>query len=582
MSIDPRLPYHIRPPQLDLQKGIPRSAEFNDPYYSLKDGLGETQHIFLEGTSCKERLAQGPLVIAELGFGSGLNILALLDMWLSMGCKHPLHIITLEGFPLSGSQLHAALTPWQARLARVITALLEIYPGPTPGFHTRSLFDGRVTITWLFGQAQEVLPLAEFKADIWWLDGFAPAKNPLMWSEDVLAQVTRLSANNTRLATFSVAGTVRRALTSLGWHLQKRPGFAGKRECLSACLTKGEAARTGNPFKSALVVGGGIGGACLAHALAREGVNVTLLEEGKHLGAGASGNLLALLEPRMAIAGASTFELDRLASLYTPWFYETLGAFEGSRGLYKRGRDTRATARHQDWLAASLLPSDYMQEGKEAGWLYFPKAGVINPKHALEALTKNVKRRFNSKIKHAEAQRVILEAGTHLTADLVFLATGHRIAQLAPCLEDLVSASRGQAMTSGLGQAPFIPRSYLGYAACNAEGRILVGASYHRENDTLRKSETELNDEAKADILAKATALGLDSKILRTLSPARYRAFTRSRRPIATALENGPYILSALGSRGFSTAPLLAQDLTLRALYGLSILPKTMVGSFEV
>ncbi|MFV0302107.1 MAG: tRNA (5-methylaminomethyl-2-thiouridine)(34)-methyltransferase MnmD [Paracoccus sp. (in: a-proteobacteria)] len=203
-------------PALDWREGgIPVSIRFDDPYFSLAGGLAETGHVFLAGNDLPARLRPG-FHVAELGFGTGLNLLALARI-----ARVPLRFTSFEGSPMNLAQMeraHAAF-PELAGLASQLRA----------GWPARRMTVGLVEADVITGDARETLPGWPGRADAWFLDGFSPAKNPEMWGEGLMAEVGRHTAPGGSFATYTAAGHVRRALASAGFAVERRPGFAGKR-----------------------------------------------------------------------------------------------------------------------------------------------------------------------------------------------------------------------------------------------------------------------------------------------------------------------------------------------------------------
>ncbi|MDF3606897.1 tRNA (5-methylaminomethyl-2-thiouridine)(34)-methyltransferase MnmD [Paracoccus sp. DMF-8] len=204
-------------PALEWREGgIPVSTRFDDPYFSLAGGLDETRHVFLAGNDLPARLRPG-LHIAELGFGTGLNLLALAQMAGDMALRYT----SFEGFPMSVAELaraHGAF-PELADLAAELRAGWS-----APRFRLR-----RIEVEIITGDVRASLPDWPGRADVWFLDGFSPAKNPDMWGEDVMAGVGRHTAPGGTFATYTAAGHVRRALQAAGFAVERAPGFAGKR-----------------------------------------------------------------------------------------------------------------------------------------------------------------------------------------------------------------------------------------------------------------------------------------------------------------------------------------------------------------
>ncbi|RNF34939.1 tRNA (5-methylaminomethyl-2-thiouridine)(34)-methyltransferase MnmD [Paracoccus methylarcula] len=195
--------------------GVPVATCFDDPYFSLAGGLAETRHVFLTGNGLPARLRPG-FHVAELGFGTGLNCLALAAI-----TQAPVAMTSFEAFPMSLPQLeqaHAAF-PELAGLAAQLRA----------GWGQQVIAVGQVELRVIEGDVRETLPQWRGCAEAWFLDGFSPAKNPEMWSEELMAEVGRHTAPGGSFATYTAAGHVRRALEAVGFKVERRPGFGRKR-----------------------------------------------------------------------------------------------------------------------------------------------------------------------------------------------------------------------------------------------------------------------------------------------------------------------------------------------------------------
>ncbi|MCH8466112.1 MAG: tRNA (5-methylaminomethyl-2-thiouridine)(34)-methyltransferase MnmD [Roseinatronobacter sp.] len=198
--------------------GIPVSARFDDPYYSLQSGLEETRHVFLRGNGLPERARAG-FHIAELGFGTGLNLLATHAALAQ--CPGPIHFTSFEAFPMAAPDMARALAAFPELDAAPLIA--AIATGAT------RFALGPLDVTLILGDARETLPQWQGRADAWYLDGFSPAKNPELWAEDLLAEVGRHTAPGGTFATYTAAGAVRRALAAAGFDVARQPGFGRKR-----------------------------------------------------------------------------------------------------------------------------------------------------------------------------------------------------------------------------------------------------------------------------------------------------------------------------------------------------------------
>lgn len=203
-------------PQLEWREGgIPVSTRFNDPYFSLAGGLDETRHVFLNGNDLPARLGPG-FHVAELGFGTGLNCLALAQV-----AAVPVVLTSFEAFPMGLDQLEQAHAAFP-ELASLAAQLRE-------GWGGAEIQVGQVQLRLRIGDVAETLPDWDGRADAWFLDGFSPAKNPEMWNDAIMAQVGAHTAPGGTFATYTAAGGVRRALDAAGFSVERRPGFGRKR-----------------------------------------------------------------------------------------------------------------------------------------------------------------------------------------------------------------------------------------------------------------------------------------------------------------------------------------------------------------
>jgi len=206
--------------EVDWSGATPVSRRFGDPFFSLQDGLAETRHVFLDGNGLPARFRDG-FSIAELGFGTGLNLLSTVRSWRDNDAPGRLSYTSFEEYPLSAGDLAAALAPFEG-----------LDPAPLIEAWHKGLrrFDlGPVAVEVIEGDARERLPDWAGRADAWFLDGFAPARNPEMWGEALMAEVARHTVAGGTFATYSAAGQVRRALAAAGFEVRRVPGYGRKR-----------------------------------------------------------------------------------------------------------------------------------------------------------------------------------------------------------------------------------------------------------------------------------------------------------------------------------------------------------------
>ncbi|MGP5210656.1 tRNA (5-methylaminomethyl-2-thiouridine)(34)-methyltransferase MnmD [Psychrobacter alimentarius] len=432
----------IKPANIDWQTDdtgnkVPVSGEFGDVYFSHADGLAETRHVFLKHNQLPERLSklapQQSFTIAELGFGTGLNLLATWLLWRQLRRTHPhlatarLHFITTEKHPIPLADLTKILALWGQRapeLTELITPFLDAYPPLVAGCHRLNFFADNLTVDLWFGDAASSLTKLSLDkssepapfVDAWFLDGFAPSCNSTLWAENIFAQVQRLSRPSTTAATYSCAGVVKRALRASGFEISKVKGFGRKREMLTAVMTNAtcsENSRSKPDIASdaigvdssdrvilseshSVVIGTGVSGLFAAWSLANRGIQVTLVDKSAPL-AGASGNPRALLAPKMTPIHHVDEHLHTIGYLYSSRVYrqfndmakvvnispiiESTGALDL---LMKANIGTEQIADYPDDMATTLPPDEArslsgLKEQDLATNLYLPHAGLINP-----------------------------------------------------------------------------------------------------------------------------------------------------------------------------------------------------------
>lgn len=529
-------------PKLDFSRpGTPAASDFGDIYFSTDGGLAETRAVFLSGCGLPDRwMGRDVFTIAELGFGSGLNFLATCKSWAESGAQGRLHFISVEGFPFERDDLARALSAFP-ELATWAEPLIRSWPGPVKGIHRRHFEN--ITLTLIHDTVHQALSSMDFRADAWFLDGFSPAKNADMWSPSVMFAVARLSASNARLATFTVAGAVRRALSDAGFEVERKEGFGRKRHRLEAHLA-------GNPLRPSkpavpTIIGSGIAGASIARAFLRRGIKPQILFDQDHIEA--SGNGVAIIKPRLDLQDHPSSRFFLSSFLYAREAYRDCVIHEG---LTHRPKTDAEAKRFAKLAAQQPLGPGHLIWEDEA--LHMPSALTINTQAARAQLLGDV-----------EPSPRAISSLEDLNGPLI-LATGYGIRSLLP--DTTFRYSRGQlSWVEGDLDAPL---TYGGYAV-PVEDRILLGATHDRVTDHERVFD--LRDEDDAHNLAMARDHGV-----RVEGPARgfrasVRVNTADTLPRLFCLNEktqprAVWGLSGLGSRGFVFAPLLGEALVCACL----------------
>ncbi|NBF12269.1 bifunctional tRNA (5-methylaminomethyl-2-thiouridine)(34)-methyltransferase MnmD/FAD-dependent 5-carboxymethylaminomethyl-2-thiouridine(34) oxidoreductase MnmC [Pseudomonas sp. Fl4BN1] len=400
----PELPHA----QLDWDdQGRPRSRVFDDVYFSSESGLDETRHVFIEQNRLRERFAAlpagGRFVIGETGFGTGLNFLCAWQLFQQQApADARLHFVSVEKYPLSHADLQRALALWP-ELTALVQDLLKHYVAVHGGFQRITLEGGRVTLTLLIGDALEQLPQLDAQIDAWFLDGFAPAKNPDMWTPELFAELARLAAPGSTISTFTSTGWVRRLLNAAGFKMKRTPGIGHKWEVLrgeflgwpeeapTPARIKPWFARPALQAKTALVIGGGLAGCASAASLAARGWQVQLLERHSQLAEEASGNPQGVLYLKLSAHGTALSQMILSGFGYTRRQLEHLqrGVDWDGCGVLQLAFNTKEAERQAQ--LAEAFPADLLHVldqpaaqaragiGLEHGGLFYPEGGWVHP-----------------------------------------------------------------------------------------------------------------------------------------------------------------------------------------------------------
>jgi tRNA 5-methylaminomethyl-2-thiouridine biosynthesis bifunctional protein len=504
---------------LDWQDGQPYSRRYGDIYFSRESGIAETHHVFLEQNRLAQRWtslnALEQFVIGETGFGTGLNFLCAWRLWDQVApSTATLHFVSTELHPVLPEELHRALELWP-ELAEYASQLSSQYGDLSPGVHRMVFAQGKVILTLLIGAASDTLPGLDAPINAWFLDGFAPSRNPQMWSETIFQAMAKCSVTGTTFATFTSAGAVRRGLEAVGFNTEKVPGYGRKREILRGEFAGHACEKLASPIREAIVIGGGLAGSATAHSLARKGWRITLIERHPHIAAEASGNhqgvLYARLSPKMSLLSEFTLAGYRhaLRSLHG-----LLPQGENSWrqcGLLQLAFDDTEAARLRGVLDLGLQAElfygvDPVQASALAGvqlafgGLYFPGGGWVHPPALCRALT--------------SASDIALRTGQEATELLHYgdvwevRNQGKLLAQAPVVVVACAAHTRRFAQTAHLplrsirGQITHLPanaRSTVlttvlcseGYAAPARQGIHTVGATYGNLEESLELRATD-------------------------------------------------------------------------------------------
>jgi len=523
----------------------PRAADYGDVYFSAEDGLEETRAVFLKGCGLPEAWqGRRHFTVGELGFGTGLNVLALWQLWRETRPAGAwLDVVSVEKHPLTREEAARAFAAWPA-LQDLADRLLAQWPPRLKGAHRMVFAEDGLAITVFHDEAEAALANMSASVDAWFLDGFAPARNGAMWSQPVLDHVGRLSAPGARVGTFTVAGDVRRGLQVAGFEVAKRPGFGRKRERLEAVFPGQPAGDPVRPGRIA-IIGAGIAGASLARSLTARGCEVAVFDRAGIAG-GASGAPAGLLTPRLERADRPHVRATLAAFDFARKAYAPFDGFHPG-GVMRLAKDAREGERFAG--IAAMMDGSLDWDGEA---LRMITAARIEPARIVAQMLGDVP------VIAAEVAMVEEdEDGVRLTgpdgseiarADIAIHAGG---AGAARWFAD-ISPSAGQVAVFD-GQPPESPVTWGGYA-CAAPGGVLVGATHVKGEDAGPEGPAVQGfRQALAEVLPDIQAGGVVG------SWRGVRASTPDRLPVAGRLGARQFILSGLGSRGFAHAPLLGE-----------------------
>ncbi|MEI4987164.1 bifunctional tRNA (5-methylaminomethyl-2-thiouridine)(34)-methyltransferase MnmD/FAD-dependent 5-carboxymethylaminomethyl-2-thiouridine(34) oxidoreductase MnmC [Aeromonas caviae] len=611
------------------EAGTPVSSEFGDVYFSNDNGLSETRYVFLQQNRLPERFSHhdsDSFVIGETGFGTGLNFLATMAAFLEQaplsGNGSRLHFISVEKYPLTQADLRKALAAWP-ELAPLSQPLIDQWPLPVSGCHRLLFADGRIRLDLWFGDIKEMLPQVPHPAtglvDAWYLDGFSPAKNPEMWTQELFDDLARLARPDATLSTFTCAGFVRRGLIAAGFAMKKVKGHGSKREMLAG-VREGKVpqqsiapwyARPTGREGEVLIIGGGIASAMTALSLVERGRHVTLLCEDGEPASGASGNRQGALYP---LLNGEHDALSRFYSLAFGFARNRLLALAKHHpvafslcGVTQLGYDDKSAAKLAK-MTQGPFPPELMHPLSaaeveqvvglpcDADGVSYPLGGWLCPADLTRAAIREAQASgrlevvFNAAVtriaEEVDGWRVESQDGRQWHAPNLVAAAGHQLPALLPFAELPLYPVRGQVShvptTTGLSQLKTV-LCYDGYLTPAHNGAHCIGASYGRNQTDLayRADEQEQNRArlqacvpqqrwpAEVDVSGAQARVGVRcasrdhlpvaGPVARLAALADHDVNAPADQQSALPLHAGLYVLGALGSRGLCSAPLCGE-----------------------
>ena len=623
------------------ENGTPYAIQFEDLYFSDAQGIDETNHVFVKNNKLLQRWENWQnqqFVIAETGFGTGLNVLVTMLQFEKFNQqnnspKFRLHFISIEKFPISHADLTQALSLYP-QLQRYSQSLLEQYPIPVEGCHRLTFLGGKVILDLWLGDVHEVLAKIENTPqgliDTWFLDGFAPSKNPEMWTQGLFENMALLAKDQCHFATFTAAGHVKRGLREAGFKVEKQPGHGRKRDMLAGSIDKSADNLSRLPYFARIpatidkkpkiaIIGGGLSGANCAYALSKRGLQATLYCQDGALAQGASGNAQGGFYPQLNAEAGHASQIHALSFNYASKLYKQLL----NQGIHyshqwcgtlqvafneKVASRYRKLIQNQTWPGSLIHWVDAQQATQLAKvdlpypGLYIPQGGWINPPELVSGLVNAADSRIEIN-KHLTALERIngvwhlnWQNGGQSNADIVIMATGSDSADCQQMSQLPFRLVRGQveAINSQNELAKLSTvLCHKGYLTPAWQGSHAMGSTYIKDdrNCDYRLSEQQTNlamhQQAltKCDWIADIQSTNNGRAAIRCSTPDHLPMVgavpdnsvqTEQYHDLYKALRAKHYpqpvnhknlfMLCGLGSRGLTTAPLCAEILVSQIL----------------
>ncbi len=635
----------LEPLDLEWQDSVPVARETGDIFFSTKDGLAESDYVFVEGNRLRERwrshTENRPFVISEIGLGTGLNLCLTVAQWLAhrpSGAR--LHYLGFERAPMRPADMARALSHWPD-LAPIIKALLTRWPDPLPGCHRRHFTQWGLTLDlWWTDAADGLRDLASHGrpwVDAWYLDGFAPAKETGPWQQALYSAMASSSRAGATFATFTAAGEVKRGLAASGFEVSKRPGFGNKRDALCGTIhTPRTVTPTLTPWDlnasnkipdHVLVLGAGLAGAHLAFTLAGRGIPVTVLEADT-LASGGSSNLQGVTYTRLSHQHNPLTDFSLAAFGFATDHYDALlreGKLKEGEdiglGGYVQLHDADETLAHLGEVLplapefARLLDADELAAltglQPRCGGIHYLRGGWLNPLAVCRALlahplisVRTQCGQMSLKRTSGEKWQAVDEQGcVQAEADTAVLATAQAVRQQTELRWLPLTTIRGQTThlptEPGLGSLS-IAVCDQGYLPPARAGIHCLGASFGPgdlgvdEREAEHAHNIQMMQAALSDLDLNPPSGGWQGHVahrcnsndyLPVVGPvpdleafnACYERLRHDRKRLIDApcpMESGLAVLTSLGSRGLSAAPLAAEILADQLLGTVPSVPR--------
>ena len=510
------------------------SPFYNDIYHSAVGSLEQARYVFLNGNLLPDRWqGQRVFTVLETGFGMGINFLTTWAAWRADPARcERLHFVSVEKHPFTQSDLRAAYaaTISDPEVAALAATLADEWPMLVPGAHRMEFEDGRVTLTLHFSDALETLPNLRLRADAFYLDGFAPAKNPDMWAPAVFKALARMAGDNATFSTYTSAGDIKRALIQAGFEYRKVDGFGWKRAMLVGRFAPRWRVRRHEPpaplpvdERHAIVIGTGLAGCAAIERLSARGWRITSLERHAAVAQDASGNPAGVFHPIISRDDSVASRITRAGFLYALRRWSALERsgqriVRGAHGLLQIAANEEEARSISEAIATFGYPPAYVSPMSQdeaqrlagtpitqGGW-FFPHGGWIDPASLCAAQCAAagglLERRFGVEVARLERQHnqwTAFDVDGHALAraPVVIVATAHDAARIAGAQHAPTRSIRGQLSLLPAHTVPSLDTPVIGegYAVPLPDGVTLTGATYELDDpDTSLRPDGHLEN----------------------------------------------------------------------------------------
>ena len=548
--------------QLQWKDELPFSLDANDIFFQ-DEALNEIEHVFIKPNEIKHRSSvEKNLIVGEIGFGFGLNFLSTCQTWIQNSNEGLLTYLSIDHKIASHDEIKKLFKKFN-ELNDLEMTFFDCFEPIHQGINKFFFPQWSVELIIYVGDVLDAISDLDknFKADAWYLDGFDPKLNNVMWSDPVLDFIQMHSYKNTTISTFTAAGFVRRGLTQRGFEVERKKGFKFKRHHITGKYSK--LSKEKNPKKIA-IIGSGIAGCSTAYHLAKNGHVVEIFEIESEISSGASGNPLAALYPRFNLNNEPLNLLNFSSFYYADRFYKSLdcgGYFETGIGFKINDKRTESWIKKLKALNREDLFSFSDNQNKtglkDFKGVIFNHGGYIDPKKINQSLldNENIKIHLRHEFKNFEigSSNVTLRIDDNNQCDYDYLVLAHG-SGLINFSNDL-SLSKGQLVAAKISNSIKMPINSSGYILPAIDGLNWIGASYDHQFKNLDVDE----DKLKKIIAFQEEQYGVKNNSQQYDSRAQIRTVSKNKLPIVGKYKQNENIimLGGFGSRGFCYGPIL-------------------------